>query len=137
MNISGKLNKIVPRPKVTANYAGTGLGALIGGLLLAPTAVGAAAGAFLGSAANPTKPLPLDAALAKFVADKGLQFGGFERIRWNCIRVVFGTGANFFYIDADVQSNRASFSSVEALEDALYDAATNRIEEQVQNLGLR
>jgi hypothetical protein len=51
--------------------------------------------------------------------------------------VVFGTGANFFYIDADVQSNRASFSSVEALEDALYDAATNRIEEQVQNLGLR
>ena len=137
MNISGKLGEIVPRPKVTASYAGTGLGGQIGGMFLAPTAVGVAAGAVLGSALNPTKPLPLDAALAKFVADKGFQFGGFERIRWNCVRVVFGTGANFFYIDAEVRPDRASFSSVEALEDALYDAATYRIEEQVQSLGLR
>jgi hypothetical protein len=71
------------------------------------------------------------------VADKGLQFGGFERIRWNGVRVVFGTGSNFYYVDAVVPANRAAYPSVEALEDALYDAATYRIEEQVRNLGLR
>jgi hypothetical protein len=135
MNISGKLGGIVPRPRITASYAGTGVGALIGGLL-APTMIGVGAGAILGSAANPTTTLPLDAALARFIANKGLQFGGFERIRWNCVRVVFGHGANFYYVDAAVQPNRSSFSSVEALEDALYDAATYKIEEQVRNLGL-
>lgn len=133
MSISGKIDWIVPRPRVTASYAGTGVGALIGGLLLAP----AAAGAILGSAANPTTPLPLDAALARFVTDKGLQFGGFERIRWNSVRVVFGHGANFYYVDAIVSPNRASFPSIEALEDALYDAAISKIEAQVRNLGLR
>lgn len=137
MSVSGKIGRTVPRPRVTESYAGTGVGALLGGLLLGPAIVGAAAGAFLGSVANSTKPLPLDAALAKFVADKGLQFGGLERLRWNRIRVVFGHGANFFYVDAAVQPNQAHFPSVEALEDALYDAATHRIGEQVQNLGLR
>jgi hypothetical protein len=137
VTLSGKINKIMSRPRVTASYAGTGVGALIGGLLLDSTIVGAAAGAILGSAANPTTPLRLDAALAKFIADKGLQFGGFERIRWNCVRVVFGHGASFYYVDAEVQPNRASFSSVEVLEDALYDAATYKIEEQVRNLALR
>jgi hypothetical protein len=127
----------VPRPRVTESYAGTGVGALLGSLLLGPAVAGAAAGALLGSAANATKPLPLDAALAKFVTDKGLQFGGFERLRWYRIRVVFGHGANFFYVDAAVQPNRGLFSSVEALEDALYDVATHRIGEQVQSLGLR
>ncbi len=137
MNVSGKTNAAVPRPRITESYAGTGVGALLGGLLLGPAIVGAPAGAFLGSADNPTKPLPLDAAPAKFVADKALQFGGLERLRWNRIRVVLGHGANFFYVDAAVQPNRALFPSVEALEDALYDAATYRIGEQVQNLGLR
>lgn len=131
----------MPRPRVTESYAGTAVGALLGHLLLGPAieshGVGAAAGALLGSAANPTKPIPLDAALAKFVADKGFQFGGLERLGWNRIRVVFGHGANFYYVDAAVQPNRALFPSVEALEDALYDVATHRIGEQVQNLGLR
>src|SRR4029078_5552430 len=98
---------------------------------LAPPAIGAVAGGFIGSAANPTKPLPLDAALAKFIADKGLQFGGFERRRRNSVRVFFGHGANFFYVDATVSPNRAQFPSVEALEDALYDVATRQIDEQV------
>jgi hypothetical protein len=127
----------VPRPRITESHGGTAVGALLGGLLLTPATVGVAAGALVGTAANPTKPLPLDAALAKFIADKGLQFGGFERLRWNSVRVVFGRGANFFYVDATVPPNRAQFPSVEALEDALYDVAIRQIDEQVMRLGFR
>lgn len=127
----------MPRPRVAANYVGTGIGAVLGGLLLAPIAVGVAAGALVGSAANPTRPLPLDAALVRFITDRGLKFGGFQRLRWNSVRVVFGHGANFYYVDALVSPNRASFPSVEAVEDALYDDATSKIEERARNLVFR
>ena len=128
-HIYTQLHRIVPRPRVIESFAGTGNG----GGFLHPAPPGASPGAV----ASPTEQLPLDAALAEFVTDKKLQFGGFERLRWNCIRVVFGRGANFFYVDADVPPDRARFSSVEALEDALYDAATRRIDKQVRKLGLR
>ena len=104
---------------------------------MAPIAVGVAAGALVGSAANPTRPLPLDAALVRFITDRGLKFGGFQRLRWNSVRVVFGHGANFYYVDALVSPNRASFPSVEAVEDALYDDATSKIEERARNLVFR
>jgi hypothetical protein len=126
------------RPRVTESYAGTAIGALIGGILGGPvgaTIVGAGLGALTGTAANATKPLPLDAALAKFVVEKGFTFGSLERLGWNRIRVVFGRGANFFYVDAAVPPNKAAFPNVDALEDALYDVAVKKIEQRVNLLG--
>jgi hypothetical protein len=124
---------------VTENLTGTAVGAVIGGLLGGPAGsviLGAGLGALAGSAVNPTKALPLQTALATFIARRGLKFGGMERRAWNLIRVVFGRDANYFYVDAAVTPNRALYPNVEVLDDALYDAAVHAINEQVSLYGL-
>ena len=131
--------RCMPRPRVTENLAGTAVGAVIGGLLGGPAGsliLGAGLGAIAGSTANPTKPLPLQTALANFIASKGLTFGGMERRTWSLIRVVFGTGSDYFYVDAAVAPDKSLYPNVVALDDALYDAAMYAINEQVSLYGL-
>ena len=127
------------RPRVTQSYKGTAIGTVVGGLLGGPIGsilVGAGLGALAGSAANPTTPLALDAAFAQFFAERQIAFGGMERLGWNRIRVVFGRGANFFYIDVAVPPDRSLFPNVDALEDALYDKAVLALNERMSALGL-
>jgi hypothetical protein len=129
----------MPRPRETENIAGTLIGALAGGLLGGPVGawvVGAGLGALGGTLANPQKPLPLQAALALYVSQKGFAFGAMEKRSWNRIRVVFGLNSNFFYVDAAISPNKTLFPTVDQLEDALYDAATQKIDERVGQLGI-
>lgn len=129
----------MPRPRETENIAGTLFGALAGGLLGGPLGaaiVGAGLGALGGTLANPQAPLPLQAALALYVSQKGFSFGAMERQSWNRIRVVFGWNANFFYIEAAVPPNKALFPTVDHLEDALYDAAVKKIDARAVQLGV-
>ena len=131
----------MPRPTQTEHLAGTVIGGVLGGFLggrggARGAVVGASLGALAGSALNPTTSVPLETALARFIAEKGFTFGGMERPVWNHVRVVFGQGSNFFYIDATVPANRSAYPNVEALDDALYDVAVLRINDHVSALGL-
>jgi hypothetical protein len=122
---------------VTENYSGTVVGALLGGLLGGPAgAVVAAAGlgALVGTGANPQKPLPLETALAQYIAASGLTFGGMERRAWYLVRVVFGIGANYFYVDAAAAADRTLYPNADALDDALYDVAVREIAQKATSL---
>lgn len=97
--------------------------------------LGAGIGALAGSAANPQKVVPLAAAIAAHVVQKGLTLGAIERLSWNRIRVVFGKGSSFFYVDAAVQPKKSMYANADALEDVLYDVAIKKIDERVGELG--
>jgi hypothetical protein len=128
----------VPRPRQTEDYIGTIAGAVLGGLLAGPAGavlLGAGIGALAGSAANPQKAVPLAAALAAHVVQKGLTVGAIERQSWNRIRVAFGRGSSFFYIDAAVQPKKSMYANADAVEDALYDVAIRKIDERARELG--
>jgi hypothetical protein len=84
-----------------------------------------------GTTRNPTKPLPLPTALAQFLTGKGLKFGGMERLTWNVIRVVYGRGAAFFFVDAEAIGPRERYPNAEAVDDTLYDVAVFRINQHV------
>jgi hypothetical protein len=73
------------------------------------------------------KTLPLEEALVRFVTSKGLTFGGMERRAWNEIRVVFGRGADFFFVDTAAAPDKTLYANVDALDDALYDATVAEI----------
>jgi hypothetical protein len=107
------------RPRVTESYGGTALGAPIGGV----------------SGGTP-EALSLEAALAKYITARGLTFGGMERLGWSAVRVVFGRGPDFFYVDAALAPDRAAYPNIELLEDSLYDTAADLINEQVRAHGL-
>lgn len=110
------------------------MGALIGGLVGGPAgsaALGAGLGALVGSTQNSTKPLPLETALAQFLAKRALKFGGMERLAWNALRVVYGRGAAYFFVDAVVSEDRSLYASAVVLDDALYDAAVYQIHQHV------
>jgi hypothetical protein len=112
---------------------------VIGGLIGGPAGsaiLGAGLGALAGTAANPTRPIPLETALVEFIASRGLTFGGMERRAWYLVRVVFGRGAAYFYIDAEVAADRALYQNVDALDDALYDVAIAKIDALVRAYAL-
>jgi hypothetical protein len=130
----------VARPRQTENHIGTVLGAAIGGLVGGPLGsviAGAGLGALAGSAANPRLPLPLEAALRAFVLSRDLTFVSVERRNWNKIRVTYGKGSHYFYVDAAVAPNPALYAdNKDLLDDALYDAACAALEQRIQLLGL-
>ena len=127
------------RPRTTQDYSGSILGAVIGGLLGGPlgsAVVGAGLGAIGGTIANTQKSLPLDIALAAYLAQKGLACGGVQRRAWNQVRIVAGQNSHFFSIDVGVAPKRNLYADGDALDDALYDAATKKIDEHARTLGL-
>jgi hypothetical protein len=80
-------------------------------------------------------PLPLGAAIAAFVAGRGLQLGSIERPAWNRLRVIYGKDTQFFVIDAAVSDDRSAYQNVDALDDALYNEAVRQITQHVGSSG--
>jgi hypothetical protein len=77
------------------------------------------------------RPFSLETELAKVIATRSLMFGGLERGKWNQVRIVFGRGADFFFVDVVVQPDKALYPTVDALENALYDVAVHKIDEHL------
>src|SRR5436309_3481553 len=121
LNLPGE--KPVARPTETnvgAAAVGAGVGALFG-------PVGAGMGGLVGGIMGTNK-LPLDQAVGKDLASRGLGMGSFQRLSRSRARLLF-TDASGGYWTIEVQTESAPTLEQEVVEDGLYDETIRRLNE--------
>jgi hypothetical protein len=108
----------MPRPRIK-DIGGSVLGGLVGGMIAGVP--GALLGGVLGSDANTNRPMPLDTALSKALADRKLALGGVTRDARNSVTVVFYSSPHeYWWIVSEVFIDPSW--TADDLDDALYDA---------------
>lgn len=115
--------------------SGTVIGALVGAVVGGPLGSvlgGAAAGGLLGTAANPSAPLPLEAAMAQQLQGRALEFVSLRRESGQSARVVFRPvqSTSYFFVKAFVPPRQGQ--TRDQIDDALYDQLVLRLDEWVR-----
>lgn len=73
-------------------------------------------------------PVPLDRAIKTYVEGRGCAAGAVYRWSWNRVDFLFGSGPDYWKVEARVEGAKSRYASLVELDDALYDAAAAAFE---------
>lgn len=81
------------------------------------------------------RPVPLDRALADYARLKDVTVGVVNRGSWDTVTFIFGRGHNCHSLSVTINGNLHDYPNFVAVDDALYDAAVERFDRKLKDLG--